>query len=91
MTGGPLPTEATVSVAVQGTTVATVEGDLTLSWASELMTYFDVCHVAQAEQVSLQSTTEVCARLLRSLLGLLSVQAGHPSCCTSVAPGPAQP
>ena len=53
MTGSPPPTEATVSVAVQGTTVATVEGDLTLGWASELISYFDVCSVAQAEQASL--------------------------------------
>ncbi len=80
MTGGPLPTVATVSVAVQGTTVATVEGDLTLGWASELISYFDVCSVAQAEQVSIHPDIQIWDCLLQSLLGLLPVQGGKPLC-----------
>ena len=75
-TGDPLPTVATVSVAVQGTTVATVEGDITLGWASELISYFDVCSVAQAEQVSIHPDIQIWDCLLQSLLGLLPVQRG---------------
>ena len=63
-------------MAVRGTTVATVEGDLTLGWASELISYFDACSVAQAEQVILHINTQVWGCLLQSLLGLSPVQGG---------------